>query len=247
MKLNEKVAIITGAASGIGAATAKLFAREGARVVIADIDMDKGQRVAQEIAAEGGVAHLIPTDVSQQAQLQRLVERTAGEFGKINILHNNAFWNVSKPVAELEESEWDKTLAITLKAAFLGSKYVIPHMFRAGSGVILNTASIHALIAFPKNPAYDVAKAGLLALTRSLALDYAPQIRANAILPGSIDTGPTMVASEEERQVCVQRTILGRFGTGEDIARAALFLCSDDSSFVTGASVVVDGGWTIRW
>ncbi|HLJ88836.1 MAG TPA: glucose 1-dehydrogenase [Candidatus Angelobacter sp.] len=247
MKLNGKVAIITGAASGIGAATARLFAREGAKIVIADIDAERGQGVVREITAEGGVARFISTDVSQRAQLQRMVETTVGEFGGIDILHNNAFWNISKPIVELQESEWDQTLAVTLKAAFLGSKYVIPHMLRAGSGVILNTASIHALIAFPKTPAYDVAKAGLLALTRSLALDYAPQIRANAILPGSIDTGPTRIASEEERQICLQRTILGRFGTGEEIARAALFLCSDDSSFVTGASVVVDGGWTIRW
>ncbi len=247
MKLKEKVAVITGAASGIGAATAKLFAREGARVVVADIDREKGQRVVQEISSEGRQARFILTDVGQRDQWERLVQATVQEFGRIDILHNNAFSNVAKPVAELEESEWDHTLAVTLKAAFLGSKYVIPHMLRAGSGVILNTGSIHALIAFPQNPAYDVAKAGLLALTRSLALDYAPQIRANAMLPGSIDTGPTKLVSDEERQICLQRTVLGRLGTGEEIARAALFLCSDDSSFVTGASVVVDGGWTTRW
>lgn len=247
MKLEGKVAIITGAASGIGAATAALFAREKAKVVIADINMQQGEITASKIAAAGGEALWIPTDVSSGVQLQHLVNQTVQKFGRIDILHNNAFWNVSKPVVELEESEWDKTLAVTLKAAYLGAKYAIPHMLKTGSGVILNTASIHAIIAFPSNPAYDVAKAGLLALTRSLALDYGPQIRANAILPGSIDTGPTRIASDQERQACLERTVLARFGKAEEIARAALFLCSDDSSFVTGASLVADGGWSIRW
>ena len=241
-----KAAIVTGAASGIGRATAQVLAREGAAVCIADVDADGGRQVADEIAAKGGEAIFVRTDVGARADVIAMFERTEEAFGRVDIVHNNAIWFRHGTATELDERDWDGTLNIGLKAIFLAAKYGIPIMRKTGGGAIINTGSVHSLVSFATCTAYDAAKAGVLGLTRTLAIDYGPDIRVCAVLPGAILTPLWDGAPEEDRRHFAQMVPAKRLGTGEDVANAVLFLASDEASFITGTALTVDGGLLAR-
>jgi NAD(P)-dependent dehydrogenase (short-subunit alcohol dehydrogenase family) len=247
--VSGKVALITGAASGIGRATALLFAREGAALVLADVNADAGQRVADEIAQSGGRAFFEPADVARAADCKRLVERAIREFGRIDILFNNAGIIRRATVLELSEDDWDRVMAVNVKSIYLLSREVIPHMQRAGGGTIINTASGWGLTGGARAAVYCASKGAVVLLTKAMAIDHGLQkIRVNCICPGDTDTG---MLREEARQLGEENSSflaeaakrpLGRVGTPEEIAQAALYLASDASSFVTGTALVVDGG-----
>ena len=243
-----KAAIVTGAASGIGEVTAQVLAREGASVCVADVNSADGQRVVDKIKADGGEAIFVRTDVGESAQVIEMFARTEEAFGRVDIVHNNAIWFRHGPATELDEKDWDGTLNIGLKAIFLAAKYGIPVMRKTGGGVIINTGSVHSLVSFATATAYDAAKAGVLGLTRTLAIDYGPDIRVCAVLPGAILTPlwDDLQVPEEERVRYAKMVPAQRLGTGEDIANAVLFLASDEASFITGTSLTVDGGMLAR-
>ena len=243
-----KVALVTGAASGIGEATAKCLAAEGARVAVVDIDEEGGRRVAGQITDAGGEALFVAADLSEADQVRAMIDTTAATFGRLDILHNNAIWFRHAPATELDEADWDRTLNVGLKAVFLAAKHGIPVMRQTGGGAIVNTASVHSLVGFAGATAYDTTKAGLMGLTRVLAIDYGPDIRVNAVLPGAILTPlwDREQVPEEVRQAYADMVPAKRLGTGEDIARAVLFLASEEASFITGTSLVVDGGLLAR-
>jgi len=249
MQLTGKVALITGGASGIGRATSLLFAREGATVVIADLNAQAGQVVVNEIAQAGGRAFLESTDVSNANDCRRVVDSTLREFGKIDILFNNAGIIRRATVLDLSEEDWDRVMAVNVKSIFLLSREVIPHMQKTGGGSIINTASGWGLSGGAKAAVYCASKGAVVLLTKAMAVDHGPQnIRVNCICPGDTATG--MLRSEAQQLgeandrflTEAAKRPLGRVGTPEEIARAALYLASDASSFVTGTALVVDGG-----
>jgi NAD(P)-dependent dehydrogenase (short-subunit alcohol dehydrogenase family) len=246
--LTGKVALITGAASGIGRAAALLFAREGAAVAIADVNQS-GQAVAEEMVRCGGRAIFEHADVARAADCQRVVQRTMRELGTIDILFNNAGIMRRASVVELSEADWDLVMAVNVKSIFLMSREVIPIMVKAGGGSIVNTASGWGLAGGPRAAVYCASKGAVVLLTKAMAVDHGPQqIRVNCICPGDIDTGmlrnEAQQLGEREESFLAQsaRRPLGRIGKPEEIARAALYLASDASSFVTGTALVVDGG-----
>ena len=243
-----KVAIVTGAASGIGESTAKVLAAEGASVCVADVDVDNGKRVTAEISKAGNIAWFLRTDVTSTPSLRRMIERTEAKFGRLDIIHNNAIWFQHGSVVDLDEKDWDKTLSAGLKAIFIAAKYGIPAMMKTGGGAIVNTASVHSLVSFATCTAYDSAKAGVLGLTRTLAIDYGPKIRVNSVLPGAILTPlwDNLKVPEKDRRAFAKMVPAKRLGSGEDIAHAVLFLASDEASYITGTSLVVDGGLLAR-
>ena len=241
-----KAAIVTGGASGIGRATARILAREGAAVCIADVDADGGRQVVDEIAAEGGEAIFVRTDVGVRADVIDMFERIEEAFGRVDIVHNNAIRVRDGAATELDERDWDATLNIGLKAIFLAAKYGIPIMRKTGGGTIINTGSVHSLVSLPTCTAYDAAKAGVLGLTRTLAIDYGPDIRVCAVLPGAILTPAWNGTPEEKRRRYAQMVPAKRLGTGQDVANAVLFLASDEASFITGTALTVDGGMLAR-
>lgn len=250
-KLKDKVAVITGAGSGIGRATAILFAKEGAKVVVVDCDRDSGEETVKIIKESGGEAIFVYADVSKSLDVQKMVESVVSKYGAIDILFNNAGINVALPITELTEEIWDNIINVNLKGVFLCCKYVIPVMKRQGSGVIINMGSTSALIGVAYFGAYTASKGGVLALTRTIALEVAPfNIRVNCICPGMVETPLSkrtwerMGISEEKRGERAKLVPLGRVGKPEEIARVALFLASEGSSYMTGANIVVDGGWT---
>ena len=244
MRLAGKVAIITGAASGIGRATAARFAQEGAKVVVADINQAGGEACAQQIKAAGGEAVFIKTDVSQEADLQNMIELAVSTYGGLDILHNNAYWTEARTATETTNENWQQTLDVTLRPVFLGSKLAAPHLRARGRGVILNTASVQSIVGVPGYAAYQAAKGGVMSLTRALALELAPDIRVVAILPGAIDT-PALATSEEQTVDSLLEVIpMKRIGQPEEVANVAFFLASDEASYITGAGFVVDGGYT---
>jgi len=247
--LEGKRALITGGASGIGRATALLFACEGAAVAVADVDQARGQAVAQEILRDGGRAVFVRCDVTQAADCRQAVEQTVDELGGLDILFNNAGIIRRATVLETTEAEWDRVMAVNVKSIFLLSKHAIPFMARAGGGVIVNTASGWGLVGGRNAISYCASKGAVVNMTRAMALDHGEQnIRVNCICPGDTDTP---MLQNEARQLgetdeqflaeAAQRP-LRRIGRPEDIARAALYLTSDASSFVTGTALVVDGG-----
>lgn len=245
-RFEGKVAVITGAASGIGLSTARTFAEEGASVVVADVDVEGGEKAAEMLQASGSRAIFVETDVTKSEDVKRLISTTEETYGRLDVLHNNAYWTVPRACVDVKEWEWDRTIDVVLKGAFLCAKYAIPVMVKAGGGSIVNSASTHSVVAFKGFTAYQAAKAGLLGLTRSLAADYAPQVRVNALVIGAVRTPALQMASPELKEEIVAGTPLGRFAEPGEIARAVAYLASEDASFITGSALVIDGGWTIQ-
>jgi len=247
--LQGKVALITGGASGIGRATAALFAREGAAVVVVDRNETGGQSVVDAIAQEGGRALFERADVTRAADCQRVVERTARELGGLHVLFNNAGIIRRATVLELSEADWEQVMSVNVKSVFLLCKYAVPWMRHAGGGSIINTASAWGLVGGSKAVAYCASKGAVVLLTKAMAIDHgAENIRVNCICPGDTDT--PMLRDEAQQlgepddrfRVQAARRPLRRVGRPEEIAQAALYLASDASSFVSGTSLVVDGG-----
>ncbi len=251
MRLADKVALITGGTSGIGRATAVLFAQEGARVAITGRNEVRGREVMAEIEQAGGAATFVRSDVRFAEECHRAVEETLRAFGGLDILFNNAGVFYPNTVLAGTEEEWDLTLDINLKGTYLMSKYALPTMIAQGSGVIINNASNWGLVGGPKAAAYCASKGGVVLLTKAMALDHAGQgIRINCICPGDVLT--PMLTEEARRLGVAWETYLaaaadcpmGRVGRPEEVAKAVLFLASDDSSFMTGTALVADGGFT---
>jgi NAD(P)-dependent dehydrogenase (short-subunit alcohol dehydrogenase family) len=249
MRLHGKTALITGGASGIGRATALLFAREGATLAIADLNKAGGNSLVEEIRNGGGRALFTPVDVSRAADCHRIVEHTAHEFGSIDILFNNAGIIRRASVTELSEEDWDRVMDVNVKSMFLMSREVIPIMARAGAGSIINVASGWGLSGGPNAAVYCASKGAVVLLTKAMAVDHGPQnIRVNCICPGDTDTAmlrheAQQLGEREERFLAESaRRPLGRLGQPEDIAQSALYLASDAASFITGTALVVDGG-----
>jgi len=250
MRLAGKVALITGAGSGIGRETALLFAREGARVVIADLDAAAGERVANEVTKAGGQARSVRADVAKADDARAMIEETERAFGGLHVLMNNA--GIShiddNGAVDTEESVWDLTMRVNLKGVFLGCKYGIPALLRAGGGSIINTASFVAVMgAATSQIAYTASKGGVLAMTREIAVEYARQgIRANSLCPGPVNTPllAEFLAAPAARARRFVHIPMGRLAEATEIANAALFLASDESSYVTGSTFLVDGGIT---
>jgi NAD(P)-dependent dehydrogenase (short-subunit alcohol dehydrogenase family) len=247
--LRGKVAIITGGASGIGRATALLFAKEGAAVVIADLNETAGQTVVDEICNSGGRAVFEKADVTRAADCKRVVDRVVREFGKIHLLFNNAGIIRRATITELSEEDWDRVMEVNVKSIFLMARLVVPVMARSGGGSIINTASGWGLSGGAKAAVYCASKGAVVLLTKAMALDHGPQnIRVNCICPGDTDTAMLRNEAQQlgepaERFLAeAARRPLGRVGTPDEIAQAALYLASDASSFVTGTALVVDGG-----
>lgn len=253
MRLKDKVALITGASSGIGRETALLFAAEGACVVVADVNDAGGNETVEMVRAQGGKAVYAHADVSKAADCDNMVNVAEKEFGKLNVLFNNAgiMHSNDDNAMTTEESVWDLTMAINLKGVFLGCKFGIPALQRAGGGSIINTASFVALMgAATPQIAYTASKGGVMAMTRELAIVHARQnIRVNAICPGPLRTELLMsfLNTDAKKQRRLVHIPVGRFGEAKEIAYAALYLASDESSFVTGTEFVVDGGITAAY
>jgi NAD(P)-dependent dehydrogenase (short-subunit alcohol dehydrogenase family) len=253
MRLADKVAIITGAGSGIGREAALIFAREGARVAVADLNEDAGRRTVADIQAGGGKALYVHADVSKAASVESMVSDSEKEFGKLDVMFNNAgiFPDADASVIDTPEEVWDLVMNVNLKGVFLGCKYAIPALLRAGGGSIINTASFVSLMgAATPQIAYTASKGGVLSMTREIAVEFARRnIRANALCPGPVDTPllQSILADPARRQRRLVHIPPGRFAQAREIASAALFLASDESSYVNGATFVVDGGITAAY
>ena len=242
--LGGKVAIVTGGANGIGRATCEALAQEGARVVVADIEGTVADDVAGRIRRAGGDAISVETDVARSRDVRRMIATAIDHYGRLDILHNNAMYYVRKSALAHSEREWGRTLRVGVTAYWLASKLAIPHMIRAGGGVIVNTSSVVSLRGFPLHPAYGASKGGIDALTRELAVEYGPQgIRVVSIQPGSIATRLMDLLTKEEQDAFAATIPLGRIGSPIDIANAVLFLVSDAASYISGTALVVDGAW----
>jgi NAD(P)-dependent dehydrogenase (short-subunit alcohol dehydrogenase family) len=253
MRLANKVAIITGSASGMGQVAAELFAREGASIIVTDVAVQQGEAVVHAIRDAGGQAIFVRANVADEEEVRQMVDVAIATFGHIDILYNNAGIMPSDDgsVTETSTDTWDRVMDINLKSAFLCSKYTLPHMVKQGSGSIINVASFVAFVgcSVPQD-AYTTSKGGMLSLTKSLAVQYGPHgIRCNAICPGPIETPllRRLWVSEEARNLRLNRIPLGRFGEGKDIVYMALYLASDESSWTTGAWLTVDGGVTSNY
>jgi NAD(P)-dependent dehydrogenase (short-subunit alcohol dehydrogenase family) len=253
MRLDNKVALITGASSGIGRETALLFAEEGAKVVAVDIDDEGGRETVRMIEAQGGAAIYVHANVSQAAHCENMVRIAEETYGKLDVLFNNAGIMHSDDGDSVSTSEnvWDLTMNVNLKGVFLGCKYGIPALRRAGGGSVINTASFVALLgAATPQIAYTASKGGVLAMTRELAVIHAREnIRVNALCPGPLRTELLMkfLDTEEKRQRRLVHVPMGRFGEAKEMAKAALYLASDESSYVTGTEFMVDGGITAAY
>jgi len=252
MKLIDKVALITGGNSGIGKATAILFAKEGARVCLTGRNETRCKKVIEEINEGGGQAIYIIADVRSSDECQKTVETTMKAFGQLDILFNNAGVYFPNNAVDCSEEEWNLTIDINLKGTFLMSKFVLPHMVAQKSGVIINNGSGWGIVGGNEAVSYCASKGGVVLLTKAMAIDHAAQgIRVNCLCPGDVET-PMLdedarmrgMTWEEYHEQAVAQRPMGRIGTTEEIAKAALFLASDDSSFMTGATLVIDGGGT---
>ena len=249
MRLEGKVALISGGARGMGAEEAKLFAREGAKVVIGDILEMEGHQTEAEVNEVGGECLFVMLDVTNEAQWQGAVAATVARFGKLDILVNNAGIFRGNPVEDTTTQEWDQIMDINAKGVFLGTKLVIPEMRKAGGGSIINISSVAGLVGNPFSSAYNASKGAVRLLTKSTAIQYAKDgIRANSIHPGVIETPMTqdVVNDPSFREFRLTANPISRLGQPADIAYGALYLASDESSFVTGSELVIDGGWTAQ-
>lgn len=248
MKLEGRVSIITGSASGIGRASAKEFAKEGALVVAADINLAGAQETVKQIEAAGGAALAVKTDVADPESVKDLVEQTLRSFGQINVLFNNAAIRVNKTVEDTTVEEWNREISVNLGGVFLCSKFIMPHL-RKTKGCIVNMASVNGFFVEPQCAGYCATKGGIIALTKAMAIDHGKEgIRVNCICPGYIDAGLAWEYFEvqpnpaEARKAAGKLHALWRIGQPEEVARVAVFLASDDASFMTGSAVVVSGG-----
>jgi NAD(P)-dependent dehydrogenase (short-subunit alcohol dehydrogenase family) len=253
-RLNGKVAIVTGAAMGIGQATAFALAREGAKVAVSDINDAQGQATIEQIKAAGGEVFFQHADVGVTADIQHLVEATVARYGKLDVLVNNAGVAISGSVTEITEEDWNRLINIHLNGTWRGMRFAIPHMIKNGGGAIINVSSVQALIGFNGWAGYAAAKGGIMALTQQASIDYGPQnIRVNAIAPGAIMTPMNEKRLREETNhpeellaAWNNQHALGRMGKPEEVADLIVFLASDESTFITGSVVKIDGGMTIK-
>jgi NAD(P)-dependent dehydrogenase (short-subunit alcohol dehydrogenase family) len=244
MKLQNKVAVITGGASGIGAATAKLFVEEGAKVVLVDLNEEKGKAFEAELKAQNAEALFVKANITIEEEVQNIFKETLDTFGKVDIVFNNAGIGRVTPTEDVSYDEWRNTVNVDLDGVFLVAREAIREMLKSGGGTIVNTASMYGLVGSPGSAAYNAAKGGVINLTRSLALEYATRnIRVNALAPGFIDTP---IIPEEIKTQLASITPMQRLGKAEEMAKAVLFMASDDSSFMTGHAIVVDGGHTAQ-
>jgi NAD(P)-dependent dehydrogenase (short-subunit alcohol dehydrogenase family) len=251
MRLKDKVAIITGAGSGLGRASAQLFAAEGARVVAAASRAKDGEQTVRRIKESGGDAVFVQVDVTRASDIENSVKTAIDKYGRLDIMFNNAGMpGTAKLIADLSEAEWNQVIAVNLTGVFLGMKYAIPEMLKRDGGVIINTSSAAGVMPRRLGGAYAVAKAAVIQLTRATALEYARKnIRINCILPGPIDTpfftkitGSDATRISAFKEKVLKEVPIGRFATPEEIAKVALFLASDDASYITGAAFAADGG-----
>jgi NAD(P)-dependent dehydrogenase (short-subunit alcohol dehydrogenase family) len=251
MRLTNKVAVITGAKSGIGFATALRFSLEGAKVVAADVK--EARQEVETITTRGGEAFFVQADVSRESEVHELIRQTVARYGRIDVLVNNAGVELSKKATDTTEQEWDRLMGVNLKGVFLCSKAAVPEMRRTGGGLMVNVASELGLVGAPEIAAYCASKGGVIQLTRAMAIDHAADnIRINCVCPGPINTPllDRIIASSpdphRERQITSEKTLLKRLGEPDEIANVILFLASEESSFMTGSTVVVDGGLTAQ-
>lgn len=263
MKLQGKVAIITGAGSGIGRASAQLFAKEGAKLVVADVNGTSGQETVKSIKEAGGEATFVHVDVSKVTDLEKMIKTAANTYGKLDILFSNAGVATIAVLEEFDESSWDKVVAINLKAGYFATKFAVREMRKVGGGSIIFTSSVSGLVGWSLSPVYNATKGGLAIMSKGLALALAPDhIRVNSICPGPVETpmweqifarGGQAVSGhitaqdlEEGRKLSMSKIPIGRFAKPQEIAYVALFLASDESSFITGVTLPVDGGFTAQ-
>jgi NAD(P)-dependent dehydrogenase (short-subunit alcohol dehydrogenase family) len=250
MRLQNKVALITGSGSGIGKSSALLFAKEGATVVVNDINAEKGEETVKEIAEGGGQAIFLGADVTDPSSVQRMIERAINLYGRIDVLFNNAGISGVGALHELEPDAWDRIMAVNVRGVFLPSKYTLSHMMERRQGVIINMSSCVAEIGLQRRASYSATKGAVLSLTKSMQVDYAPyNIRVNALLPGTIFTPfveQYLKTSYEDPDMAIEsikkRQLSGELGKPEDVAQAALFLASDESRFMMGSPLYIDGG-----
>ena len=254
MRLEDKVTIITGGASGMGRVAAGMFAKEGARIVLADVSEEAAESAAADVRAAGGQATAVVADVSKEDDARRMVDHAMATYGRVDALYSNAgiMPAADHSVVDTDVETWDKVMAVNVRGVFLGCKYVIPKMVEQGSGSIINVASFVALIgcSVPQD-AYTASKGAVLSLTRSLAVQFGPHgVRSNAICPGPVETPLLMdwlVKDEEAKRIRLARNPTGRFGKPEEIVFMAMYLASDESRWTNGASLVVDGGITVNY
>ena len=247
-RLQGKVAIVTGAGTGIGRAISFLFAREGAKVAVADIDVGAAEATVAEIAETGVSALAIEADVTEAAGVENMMRATVTTYGHLDVLINNAGVGTDGDVVELPEKEWQRILDVNLKGVFLCCKYAIPAMKKSGGGSIVNIASTAAFVGGSVSCVYPASKAGVVALSKSTALRYAHNnIRVNCVCPGHVDTALTYTLKDPKvKAALIRKYPLGRLGAPEEIANAVLFIASDEASFITGTELIVDGGYTAQ-
>ena len=242
-----KVALISGAARGMGESEARLFAREGAKVVLGDVLEEQGRATVEGIIRQGGAATFVPLDVSKESDWQQAVKTAEQTYGQLDILINNAGIVRMAPLDETSLEDWNAVISVNQTGVFLGMKHVIPAMRRAGSGSIVNISSIAGLIGLPNIPAYQASKGAVRLLTKNAAVQYAAdKIRVNSVHPGRIETPMTAPLAPERREMVLRLTPLGRDGKPEEVAYGVLYLASDESSYVTGTELVIDGGYTAQ-
>jgi NAD(P)-dependent dehydrogenase (short-subunit alcohol dehydrogenase family) len=252
MRLEGKVAIVTGAAKGIGWGIATVFSKEGAKVAVVDWDEPAGARTADEIRKAGGDAIFIKCDVSNEDQVRAMIQKVVAQYGRIDVLVNNAGVGVYKSILDASSEDWDRCLGINLKGVFLCSKYALPHMQQVGKGAIVNISSVHSFATVNGVAPYAASKGGITALTRNMAIDYGPAIRVNSIAPGWVLTPliqsifDSYADPAAQQRAVEQRQVMKRIGRPEDIGHAAAFLASDEASFITGTQLYVDGGLTAQ-
>jgi NAD(P)-dependent dehydrogenase (short-subunit alcohol dehydrogenase family) len=243
MRLKDKVAVVTGGASGIGKAICCAFAKEGAQVVVVDIDEAKAAAATKEISAAGR-AVAVKADVTSSASVNAMAREVDRQFGRIDILVNNVGVRIVKPFLDHTDDDWNKMISTNLTGPFLCARAVVSYMKRAGKGRVINVASIASFVGRPDRVAYVSAKSGLLGMTRAMAIDLGPMgITVNAIAPGSINSPMNAAHAKDSDNDWGKETPMGRWGVAEDIANAAVFLALDESSYITGADIKVDGGW----
>lgn len=253
MRLEKRIAVITGAGSGIGREMALLFAREGASILAADLNGGAAEATASMVKEAGGTCAALAVDASKPADVERMIAQAIETYGRVDILCNNAGIGSTTDVVDCEPDEWDRVMTVNVKSVYLGCKYAVPHMIEQGGGVIVNTASVAGMVGIVKRASYSASKGAVIALTRQVAIEYVEQgIRVNCICPGTVDSpwvGRLLDETADPaaaRAGLVARQPMGRLGDPKEIAKAALYLASDDAAFITGTGLVIDGGLTAR-